>query len=224
MKSLYKNGYFLEPQMKGSLSTSMLGGAYHLSGALSPNSGKPLLQLASIYVADGVLECKGWKFPRIQLLYSWTCAICEGAFSYRYSESGINIIKYVSGDAYSDFPYENYPETFGEVPLDLVPITPEEQVIIEKINSAPTDLCLDLSVQFPNLSVPRHQVGGIPYLLIGDLLNTHCPCCTKEMSFFATIGNNSFSDPRGFTGNNFVQLVFEICPECNVISVNNFSD
>lgn len=226
MKNLYAKGYFLEPQLKQSMNDHVLGGECTLKGALSPNSGRRLLQLASFYVAEGTIECKDWKLPRIPLLYSWTCAICEGKFSYRCLENEIQIVESISGESYSDFPYENYPDGFSEMSVRLNPITGEEQNAIQEINMAPSnsDLSFDLSARFPNLSTPRHQVGGVPYYLAGEPADAQCPCCGKDMFFFAEIGNKSFSDPRGFMGNDFVQLIFTVCPDCNVVAVDNFSD
>lgn len=224
MKPLYSRGFFLKPDFGLNPQFATLGGECQLFGAISPNSGRRLLQLASIQTTGGPLQCKDWDFPAIQLLYSWTCAICEGPFSYSFVGNAIAIVKYTHGDSYSDFPYEKYPASFDELSMSLVPVTDEEQMNIHKINAAAGQERFDLSTRFPELVIPQHQIGGTPFFLASKLTNSICPLCNNEMKFLGTIGDSTFSNPSSFSGNKFVQLVFEVCTDCSVVTVNNFSD
>ncbi|GEM_PF-6184789 len=221
MKTLYETGFFLEPAQKQGMGGSVIGGIHNLVGSVSPNSGRALVQLASIRVDAGAVACKAWGFPDVPLLYSWTCAICEGRFTYKYLGYGIDILKYIPGEAYSDFPYEAYPDAFDQIAVNLIPLTQQQQRAIISINNPDS---LDSSPQFSYLAVPRHQIGGIPYFIPASPSNSTCPCCGEKMSFFASIGDDTFSDPRGFAGNEFVQLIYEICVACKVVSVDNFCD
>jgi hypothetical protein len=223
MKKIYEDGFFLYP-LKEAGGVHIIGGVYEGAGAISPNSQKPLVQLASIYVADGLLNFGAWPLPVVPLLYSWTCAICEGTFSYRQFSGYIEIVEYVQGNAYADFPYAGYPVSFPEVPVDLIGLSGDEVDVIRKLNSANDDSGLALRRKFPMLSMPRHQVGGEPYFVSGEILSSRCPCCREEMSFFASIANDSFSPDLEFAGNDFAQLLYEICIHCCVISVSNYVD
>jgi hypothetical protein len=224
MKSIFASGHFLEPSQEFTGRKYVIGGPCDVRGAVSPNSGRALLQLASLYVAEGALELKGWPSPSIKLLYSWTCAICEGRFSYGQLEESIELIEVERGEAYSEFPYPHYPNAFREVPARLVALTNEEQASIRRINSAKGDRQFELIYNMPNLAIPRHQVGGEPYFVSPEMKSSLCPKCQKEMSFLAAIGNNSYCDSFGFTGNDFVQVVYQICAGCGVVSADNYAD
>lgn len=224
MKSIYRTGYFLQPAPENVATAFMIGGKYYGAGAVSPNSRTRLLQLASLGVTEGPLRLPGWPSPSINLLYGWTCAICEGTFSYRQRDNDIDIVECVRGESYSDFPHPYYPEAFREVYVEPLALTQEQQAIIVQLNSSNGDAEFQLANSNPDLSTPRHQVGGEPYYVSGRSWCPVCPLCKKQMPFLASIGNSTFCDSLGFAGNEFVQVVYHLCHACNVLSARNVAD
>ncbi len=65
------------------------------------------------------------------------------------------------------------------------------------------------------LRAPFHQVRGTPRSAPGFSAG---PCCGKQPRFLAAVGD-SCSDPRGFTGNEFVGLNAYQCDECRLLRV-----
>jgi hypothetical protein len=70
--------------------------------------------------------------------------------------------------------------------------------------------------------MPAHQVGGIPYLLQGSDYQTGdpdlcCPNCNAPMPLLAAIGNRC-TDPRGISGNDFVQVLFHLCTAHSIVT------
>lgn len=222
MRTFIQSGYFLEPT-SGAETHSVIGG-FGPSSPVSPNSGRPLLQLAALDLIEMGLSPSDWVGPSIKLLYSWTCAISEGRFTYRCLEEGIQLLEAQRGDAYDDFPYPHYPDAFREVSVALVALTADEQNILRKINLSSGDEHFDLISAWPDLAIPRHQVGGEPLFLSKHAKSVFCPVCNQEMLFLASIGNKTFRDTLGFAGNDFVQVVYHVCPECRVLSARNFAD
>ena len=99
--------------------------------------------------------------------------------------------------------------------------TAEEQMIIKKLNRQ--DDPISLEDQFPQLSVPRAQVGGEPRLMQWPPSTCVCPVCGGPMPLFASIGNENGST-LGFTDNAFVQMVFFLCDACTVVTAYNVAD
>ena len=95
MTSYTSAGYFLESARADS--RHALCGPQHINGAVSPNSGLPLLLVASLDTADPLLGIENLKLDTLHLLYSWTCGISAGVFSYRESSKGLEIITYTKG-------------------------------------------------------------------------------------------------------------------------------
>jgi hypothetical protein len=217
-------GFFLEPASENSERVHWLGGKCNLQGAYSPNSGRPLTQLASLCLGGSGISWKSEGIKRLPLLYGWSCSISEGPFWYEPNYNKIIILKYVKGVASKDFPYENYPDSFPEIQVDAKKISSAQQEIISRINNSSGDERFDLILKSPNLGRPRHQVGGAPYF-VGKLGGTpSCLRCNKSMSFFASIENGNYYSLEGFWGNNFAQLVFYNCTACNIICCINISD
>lgn len=213
-------GYFLESATADSLHA--LCGPHRINGATSPNTGQPLLLLLSLDPTDPRLGIPRLKLNALHLLYSWTCGISEGVFSYRESNEGVEIITYTKGPLQADFPYPNYPPFFPRVPVDLKILTPEEQVLIERLNRREVGPA-QLGRQFTQLSVPRSQLGGEPRLLQWPLRPCHCPVCGSKMPLLASVGNQT-GGALGFTGNDFVQTVFFLCDPCIVVTAYNMCD
>jgi hypothetical protein len=199
----------------------ILGGAQNIAGAVSPNSGKRLLQLAQINTSDRRLELQTAGFEMLPLLYSWTCDIHQGNFTYRVRPGAIEVLQFTQGRAYTDFPYENYPDAFAPQFMDLSPLSANDQKIILELN--------DRSARRTSphrrtiLDSPRHQVGGIPRLVQEEEFSLTCPHCAGEMPMFASIADDN-GTPSGFTGNPYVQVVYHLCRACWVVSCYNISD
>ena len=219
MISYTSAGYFLE--LAGADSRHALCGPQHINGAVSPNSGLPLLLVASLDTADARLGISNLKLDTLHLLYSWTCGISADVFSYRESSKGLEIIRYTKGPTQASFPYENYPPFFPRVGVDLKALTSDEQAIIERANRRESG-ALALARQF-RLAVPRSQVGGEPRLMQWPLRACHCPICGDAMPLLASIGNQTGS-ALGFTDNDFVQTVFFLCDTCTVVTAYNMCD
>jgi hypothetical protein len=224
MKLFLGNGFFVDQLTQNGELT--IGGLNNLKGANSPNSGLPLTQLAKIQVTQSGFHLPDWEFPWIHFFYSWKCKIHEDDFSYQYSSDSIHIIEYCSGiDDYSGFPYENYPESFPEIRLSLKELTSEEQSVIAQLNQENEMSIFDNpNPEFIRLSIPAHQFGGVPFLLSPESSNKNCPVCYQNMVLIATIGNESYSNNEGLSGNDFVQIIYWACLTCKVISAKNFCD
>lgn len=198
---------------------------HHLCGisksrnALSPNSGLPLLCLASLDTKDRRLELESFKEERLDLLYSWTCAIPEGEFVYRISQGAVKIISFSSGSGYPDFPFENYPESFPEVPVSLIAVPDSEAATARMLNANRN--FADWS-KHRELTKPYHQIGGEP-VFVQKYSQMACPACKKDMAFMAVIGNNN-GQPRGFCDNDYVQVIYNVCDICFAIGVYNICD
>lgn len=169
---------------------------------------------------------KGWGSSQIHFLYSWTCGIHEGDFSYRYLNGDIEVVEYSrSNGSYDGFPYDNYPLIFDPKVFDLEAVGTDDQDIILKLNSPDCDSGFIFSNPRADfLSMPAHQFGGVPYLAAGNDHQKNCVLCKNEMHLIASISNESYSDNEGFSGNDFVQVVYWICPSCQVVSAQNFCD
>ena len=219
MISYTSAGYFLE--LAGADSRHALCGPQHINGAVSPNSGLPLLLVASLDTADARLGISNLKLDTLHLLYSWTCGISADVFSYRESSKGLEIIRYTKGPTQANFPYENYPPFFPRVGVDLKALTSDEQAIIERVNRGDIE-AFGLAREFGQ-AAPRSQVGGEPRLMQWPLHACHCPVCGDAMPLLASIGNHTGS-ALGFTDNDFVQTLFLLCAVCSVVTAYNLTD
>lgn len=213
-------GYFLKPGV--ARSAHSLCGAQQIAGAISPNSGRPLLLVASLDTADPRIGISSSKVKTLHLLYSWTCGISDGDFTYRESSEGVEILAYATGPAHDDFPYENYPAFFPRIAVELEALTTEEQAVIKQMNRG-MDGEVPLRRVAPQLVAPRSQVGGEPRLLQWPLPPYTCPVCRGPMPLLASIGNENGS-AIGFTDNEFVQTLFFLCNACTVVTAYNMCD
>lgn len=199
----------------------ILCGYQNIAGAVSPNSGRRLLQLALLNTTDQRLELQTASFEVLPLLYSWTCDISQGTFTYRVGPGKVDLLDFQQGQAYSDFPYESYPDAFPPLSMALSPIDANDQQIILQLNDR--DARRASPHQRTDLDHPRHQVGGIPRLMQDEEFSLKCPHCTSEMPMFASIADAN-GTPRGFTNNPYVQVIYHLCRACWVISCYNICD
>lgn len=223
MLSLPNQGYFAVPRNGPSEPphSHLLCGRTALRGAISPNSGRPLLQLLALNTSDERLDPPRSRLTALPLLYSWTCPISEGVFSYRVTTDHVDLIVFDSGDPYEDFPYEDYPVAFPGQPVELVPLTGVEQDAILRLNT--TDVPFAERERFADLDKPRHQVGGVPRLLQPPMDEMKCPSCGARMPFLASIANEN-GTLRGFADNDFVQVIYHLCRACVVLSCYHMVD
>lgn len=191
-------------------------GSHGIAGAMCPNCRKPLLRLVQLSALDPVLAQLGGEMP---LLTCWTCHLVQAPYSYRVGTNEVKLIEYRRGGAVSDFPYEAYPLAFPLAPAHLEPLEGELIEATVRVNGGrPTNGDLDR-----DWDRPRHQVGGLPIVQSQGGQNPSCPECGKAMPFLASIADDTL-DPRGFTGNSFVQLFFFVCTSCRVVAAEQDVD
>jgi len=222
MKIFSEFGFFAGQRSPGGVLT--IGGTAELEGAVSPNNGLPLIQHACLRLTPELFWIPNWSAPEIRFLYSWKCNIHLGDFSYRHTSSAVTMLEVQRGDdsATFNFPYPHYPARFEPVHLALEPISIEDQRLMLALNDDPRLAYRNKRAKW--LYQPRHQFGGTPYLLQGEIEPKRCIVCGEEMPVIASIGNEAYSDERGFFGEDFVQIVYWCCAPCQVISARNFAD
>jgi len=189
-----------------------------------PNCQRPLLRLLSLNTKDYRLNLHKAPFSRLSLLFCWTCELSQKPFYYVQDASGgIDILQYQKGKAYDDFPYENYPIYFPRANAVLDQIPNGDQEIITALNRDTID-AWEINRSRPDLNRPRHQIGGEPYLVQRNLEDEiRCLMCSEHIPFFAAVGDEA---PHGmrFTGNEFVQVLFHYCRECNLVAAYQHTD
>jgi len=220
-----KSGYFIH-LLDNILPTINFGnhvfcGQHAIEGAICPNCQKPLLRFLSLDVSNGFVVGKS-LFSQIPLLFCWTCNIAQAIFSYEIcSDNKIKIVQYQKGGVESDFPYSNYPLFFPEKRVQLIQIEPWSQKTVHEVNMKTIDEWNVLQNQ-PKLVKPQHQVGGEPYL-VNEVQNVKCKKCNHLMPFLALIADDSGTN-EGFTGNEFVQVLFHYCLKCGMMAAYQICD
>jgi hypothetical protein len=184
-----------------------IGGSHSLAAATCPNCVEPLLQLGQLDTTDPKLSCLAALGPVVPLLFCWRCGVAQSPFVYRVQAGRMWILQAGREPTETDFPYPDYPRFFEPQPSDLVELNPNEQAAILFVNEGGSDEDLD----------PEHQVGGEPYLLQGRE-SVECQRCDQTMAFLAAIADHN-SDPRGFTSNPWVQVLYFLCRPCHVLGV-----
>lgn len=199
-----------------------IGGVSAYEGATSPNTGRPLLQVARLYNVGAFPLLARYK-QGLPFLYSWSCAIYGDVFAYRLTGDRVEILRHASGQEAP--PYAPYPESFPAVGVSLVPISDRQSAIVERLNRG------EKSADFYRhgseedcISRPKHQIGGKPFLFYPDYAHAaKCPICSDALIFVASFGNDTFSGPPGFVGDEFVQLIYWMCERCDAIVSENFT-
>jgi len=199
-----------------------------IAGALCPNCDKPLLRILSLSAKDPALALDQAKTPIIHLLYCWTCSIPYGAFSYRIKQdAGVELIQVPEPMPEIQFgpegPYEGYTGDFALSQVSLIPQSITESEKLKARWAANTEDTDD------SLFEPRHQIGGYPFIYNPSKLN--CPTCNLEMRLLACIcndatGNNPWRREAAdtFVDNGGVQMVFQFCSNCSVVSAAHSCD
>jgi len=217
-------GYVVRPAETGDKAEwrHFLFGPHSIAGVVSPNSGRPLLRLLQLDMADPRLGFHGNTGEVLPLLFSWSCEISQSSFIYRVtSNTAIELMIYRRGEAYDDFPYPGYPSHFPERTAVLIPIPAPAQDAIRSLNNGSLEAA-DLRAEQRGLCVPRHQVGGEPFL-VQPWQSLDCPSCNRPMPFLAFVGDDT-GTPEGLTGNRFVQTCFSYCRPCRVVGARQQCD
>lgn len=199
-------------------------GQHDIAGASCPNCKKPLLRLLSLYAKDGRLHINPDSTPVVHLLYCWTCSIPFGEFSYRLGADGsVELLKVPARYQYEhgpEGPYDGYTGIFQNRRVSLQPMSAEEQ---QRLEQRFVDDSVDVDPS------EWHQVGGYP--VINNPSKTSCPLCSSDMPLLAVIcddatGNHPFgvSPQDSFSGNGGVQMVFQFCRKCSVVSAYHSCD
>ena len=218
-------GYRFEFSASGSGTIHHFCGPSDIPGSACPNCSKPLQRLLSLDAQDAHLELDPARHPFVHLLYCWTCSIPFGIFSYRITANGgVELIEVPPKHEYEfgpDGPYDGFTGEFAYLPVTLRPLSSEEQANQRARFSSDLDTVDDLG--------PAHQIGGYP--MIQNPEKTFCPICSIEMPFLAAFcddatGNNpnEVKEKNSFTGNCGVQMVFNFCRKCSVVSAYHSND
>jgi hypothetical protein len=155
------------------------------------------------------------------------------------SDTEIEILHMRTRRAMPDFPYENYPANFPEVPVSLVPVTYEEHKTLIyymalEDHFMERDYLNEADKRFiESIGYPFTQIGGVQRMWQGvpevGCPNKKCENHNDEysMGVFAVIWNQPVPDvylwdvEPDFRDNTDVQLIFQICSECHAIYVCN---
>jgi hypothetical protein len=197
-------------------------GKHDIRGAQCPNCHKPLLLILGVNAHDPRVGLdSSWNC--LPLVYCWTCERDEDVFSYQLlDDHEIEIISDFAGEPLEEFPYTDYPESFEEVSVILTELALEDQLAIQALNRGTDDL--PFFRLRPWLCDPVHQIGGEPLLMQGiHDFAPRCPACSNQMPHFASIGNSNMS-PKGFVGSAGVQILFNVCRRCAIVSAVNRTD
>jgi hypothetical protein len=210
-------------------------GAHDIPGAICIH-GHPLLRLFSLATSDPALGLGDLGIPFVHLLCCWRCdattvdylltpdggvdvfaAERRAAWLKSLEQRGIDVAAHVArmDSRATDYPYEEYPFAFPGRPVRLQPLTATEQeeLLDRELNGSSAARRLRA----------RHQVGGLPYLAQGSDFVPTCAGCGEKTIFFASVADDC-TDPRGFTGNSGVQMVYFLCPGCRRVSGFNVCD
>ena len=223
-----KHGYVLNFSPEGDAVKHEFCGTHQIRGAVCPNCNKPLLRILSLNANDNVLDLNAAKTPVVPLLYCWTCSIPYGEFSYKISPDGsIEIAQIPERQPDSEFgpegPYDGYTGNYPLRRISLEPMADDDDAKLDQARKEEED------DSDSDLFEPRHQIGGSPFIYNPQTLT--CPSCSKEMPVLAAIcndatGNNPWEseDSRTFAGNGGVQMVFQLCRDCAIISAYHSCD
>lgn len=202
-------------------------GPHDIRGAICPNCNKPLLRLLSLHANDPALNFDPTRYPVVHLLYCWTCSIPYGEFSYQMDcDGGVKLIEIPPRQPESEFgpegPYDGFTGLFPAHRVALESLTDHEQEALRAWHA-------EDGGESSNLYF-GHQVGGYP--MIYNPYKAFCRQCSKEMPLLASIcddasGNGDFSSDepeKTFTGNCGVQMVFNFCRDCALVTAYHSCD
>lgn len=193
-------------------------GAHNIAGANCPNCQKPLLRFLTLDTTDERIGLSQLGERRIHCLFCWTCNIAHEPFYYKHHDDGsIALIEYGKDGVEVDFPYEDYPSAFPEASVTLLEIASDAQKAIQSVNAGRLKIS-SWRDKHPDLFGCQHQIGGEPFLIqrnpnYATERDIRCPECKKSTPFFVSIADDCL-DERGFTENDGVQVIFNLCRQC----------
>ena len=211
----YQYGYLVEYGSRRGTFGHVFCGPPLLDGSDCPNCRKSLLQFLALDTCDARLGLRSWRSPIVPLLFCWTCNLAHGPFTYHVSAARVSLLRYKRGGVQAAFPYDGYPAAFPSAAAWLTPVSQPQSETAARLNRGGE---IDYSLpDWREQDRLRHQIGGEPRLVQGHPpRRIHCPRCRAAMALFATVADDC-RDPRGFTGNSLVQVVYHRCDQCHVI-------
>lgn len=191
-------------------------GSHDLTGGECPNCRLPLLLFLELNLSDPLLfPLQNWAADRLPLLFCWRCNLAQEPLFYKQMpDFSIQLLPHGAGGMEADFPYDDYPLFFPARTFELLSLPASTLSKIKRYNLGILSQITDSFLQY---DAPIHQVGAEP-LLVQRNPHYHLPCCQceREMLFLGCIADHCF-DPRGFTGNPYVQVLYHCCLPCAVV-------
>ncbi|HZS08264.1 MAG TPA: hypothetical protein VFD58_25750 [Blastocatellia bacterium] len=152
--------------------------------------------------------------------------MAQRPFFYQFTgNDAIRLLAVGRGGTRADFPYSGYPRFFPEAFVELSPLPEADQEVIKALNKGKADEW-EVRQKKPHLCFPQHQIGGEPFLVQknpdyqGDgrfAEKVTCPECGRVMPFLAAIGDET-RGAGGFTGIDFVQVLFHYCKRDHIVA------
>lgn len=211
--------HWLEPRASGGEFEHSFCGPVAGSMAPCPNCRAPLLLYDQFDPRDRRLGLGELGVAKVSCVFCWRCALSQAPLHYRLSADGsVELLSFGRGAVEVDFPYPDYPRAFPRAALVLVAPAPRELDALEQIRAGA--LWHDLEPDLRQLLVPRHRAG--PGLAPRDE-TLPCVLCAKPMDTIAVFGDANL-DPRGFSGNDNVEVRFRACPRCATLAASQSSD
>jgi hypothetical protein len=189
----------------------------------------PLLRFLSLDTSDLRLGFAAIGVPFVHLLYCWRCDVGDldyflhpdgsvtlpDAAAWSVDTPHVVAVRAQVNSPDHDFPYPDYPPHFPPRGASLTRLPADEQQRL---------LATELGEQEPPADDAfRHQVGGLPRLAQGADYIPSCNGCGQPMAFVAAIADDC-ADPRGFTDNGSVQVLYFLCSGCRRMHAMNVVD
>jgi len=189
-------------------------GEQSLRGGRCPNCAAALLLYARFDARDARLELAELGLPELPCLFCWRCELAQAEFQYRLlADGGLEILRCAHGAVQEDFPYANYPDHFPRGGFRMVVPSREELDALARVRDGA--MWHDLPESLRHVMIPRHRFGDkTPEPLTGA---PDCSICSAGTTLLAAFGDSNL-DPRGFTGNDQVQVRFFFCRDCAVVA------
>ncbi len=224
-----EHGYWLNFSPGAAETQHEFCGEPDIPGSDCPHCNKPLLRILSLDAYDPVLNLDPNRTPQVHLLYCWTCSIPYGEFSYRLREDGsVELLQVPPRQPGIELgaggPYDGYT---GRFPLRRVSLELQSQSEHDTLTAYWAATSEQDYGEAP--LEPRHQIGGYPFIYNPFALR--CPLCSNFMAMLAAFcddasGNQTYQADAmsSFTDNCGVQVFFQLCRDCAVVSAAHSCD
>lgn len=225
------------PGVRGSFDHRFGGAPVH-SGVKPHRNNQPLHLVYNFDCRDPLVPVSVAGARYLPLYYCFPYN--AGAVGYRVvSDTEIEILYMETKEVMHDFPYENYPHEFPEMPVSLTPISYEEQKTLvyymecEDYNLTRKHFSKEDRAFLKQSGYPFTQLGGIQRMWQGV---PDVPCPNKKcknhkytcfMQVFAVVWNQPV--PKVYLWDNDpesrddweIQTIFQVCPLCQSIYACN---